>query len=255
MRTLVLSIGNTSVSGGVFAEGKRVAPFRIPLRDGAGRSVSVRHWIPPVRGKIERIALCSVVPKLTGPLVREVRRRFGVTPRVLTADNVSTLKIGYRNPRVLGVDRIAAALGARELVGARNVIVVDCGTATTVTALRRDGVILGGAIFPGLALWSQMLAQRTAQLPEVPLRRPRAALGRSPREALQSGIFHGHVGAVRELVGRIRRESFGRGKAIVIATGGNLKWLSGERLFSRGIPDLVLIGLKRFSKMEEPPRL
>jgi type III pantothenate kinase len=223
----------------------------VGTRNANGRGVSARDLIPSLRGTIERVALCSVVPKLTGPIVREVRRRFGITPRVLTADNVQTVTIGYRNPHQLGVDRIAAALGARELVGPRNFIVVDCGTATTVTAVRRDGMILGGAIFPGLALWSGMLAQRTAQLPAVSLRRPRAVVGRSPGEALQSGIVHGHLGSIRELVVRIQRESFGREKALVIATGGNLKWLPDDGLFSRWVPDLVLIGLECFSKMEQ----
>lgn len=255
MRTLVLSVGNTSVFGGVYDQGKPARQFRVATHDAAGRNVSVRNLIPQVRGHIDRAALCSVVPKLTGPIIREIRRRFGITPRVLTAEAVRILKVGYRKPRELGVDRIAAALGARALVGDRHLIVVDCGTATTVTALRGDGVILGGAIFPGLALWSPMLAQHTAQLPVVPLRRPRSVVGHSPREALQSGIFHGHVGAIRELVGRIRRESFGRQKVIVIATGGNLKWLSREKLFSRHVPDLVLIGLESFSKMEEPQPL
>src|SRR6185295_6890925 len=97
---------------------------------------------------------CSVVPKFTPPITKEIRQRFGVAPLVLTADSIREVRITYRNPRELGTDRIAAALGVREVIGARDVIVVDCGTATTVTALRRDGTILGGAIFPGMGLWS-----------------------------------------------------------------------------------------------------
>jgi type III pantothenate kinase len=250
MRTLVLSIGNTSVSGDVFSKGKSVAIFRLPLAKVSSTRGVTEHLLPRVRGKIDQAVLCSVVPKLTPVIVKQITKRFGIVASVLTADSIREVKINYRAPRELGTDRIAAALGAREVVGARDVIVVDCGTATTVTALRRDGTILGGAIFPGLGLWSAMLASRTAQLPAVPLRRPAAAVGRSTRESLQSGIFHGHAGAVRELVRQITREAFGGKKTLVFGTGGNAPWLASEAVFSHIIPNLVLIGLARFGKVE-----
>lgn len=243
MRTLVVSIGNTSISAAVFASGRGSPAIRVPAQAGAVPGLFFR-W----GGKIDRAVLCSVVPKLTRPIVREMQKRFGVTPHVLTAGSPHGLKIGYRRPVELGADRIAAALGARVVSPGKPAIVVDCGTATTVTALGRDGAILGGAIFPGLALWPAMLAARTAQLPEVELSRPRAALGRSTQAGLQSGIFHGHVGAIRELIGRIREEAFGRAPVIVIGTGGNASLFGAEKIFARHVPDLVLIGLDQFAR-------
>ena len=92
----------------------------------------------------------------------------------LTADAAHGLTIGYHRPGQLGADRVATAIGAQVLYPKRHVVVVDCGTATTVTALRSDGTLLGGAILPGLSLWPETLALRTAQLPRIQLRRPRA---------------------------------------------------------------------------------
>ena len=133
------------------------------------------------------------------------------------------------------------------LFRSRDVIVVDCGTATTVTALTRTGRIAGGAILPGLALWSEMLAARTAQLPEVlPVRRP-APLGRSPLEAIASGLFHGHAGAIRELVQVVARDAFGKAPAVVVGTGGNAPRFAREKLFTELSPDLILIGLRAFA--------
>jgi type III pantothenate kinase len=255
VRTLVLSIGNTSVFGGVFSNGKCDATFRLPVSKVSTGPGFARLLRRRVRGKIDRVAFCSVVPKLTALIAKEVQHQFGLVPRLLTAASLHGLKIAYRNPRELGTDRIAAALGARQILGERNAIVVDCGTATTVTALHRDGVILGGAIFPGLALWPGMLVSCTAQLPAVALRRPRRVLGRSTRDGLQSGIFHGHAGAIRELVRKVRQEAFGRGRAIVIGTGGNMKWLGRDRLFSRSVPNLALLGLEQFGTMDAPIRL
>lgn len=247
MRTLVFSLGNTSVFGGVFTDGKPGSEFRVPVLANR-RSTLAQQALNQVRGQVDRAVLCSVVPTLTPRFTRSIATRFGVEPLLLTARSSHGLRIAYRDPGELGTDRIAAALGARAVFGGRNLIVVDCGTATTVTALAGDGTILGGAILPGVALWPAMLAARTAQLPEASWTKPRTALGRSPREGLQSGIFHGHVGAIREVVRRVKEEAFGRRAAIVVGTGGNGASFAHEGIFSCYVPDLVLIGLDRFTQ-------
>ena len=224
-----------------------VARFRTPIRDAATARGFARLVARRVRGPIDRAAFCSVVPALTAPIARHVKRTFGVAPQILTADAPHGLKIDYRRPRELGSDRLAAALGARVLFPKSNVIVVDCGTATTVTALRRDGVLAGGAIFPGLSLWADLLAARTAQLPRIALPPSVAAVGRSPREAIASGLYHGHAGAIRELIQRIHVEAFGRQKAVVIGTGGHAPRFAREKLFTVLAPDLILTGLRAFA--------
>lgn len=240
MRTLVLSIGNTSLFCGVF-EGERLqSSFRVAPSD-------LIKLPRRVRGRIECAALCSVVPALTPDAVRLIRRIWNVEAKVLTAETARGLKIGYRRPRELGTDRIATTLGVRAQFPRENVIVVDCGTATTVTALRRDGVLLGGAILPGIALWPEMLHGRTAQLPRVAVVRPRTAIGRSPRESMASGIYFGHVGAIRETVARVRAEACGRSRCVVIGTGGNAALFAGEKLFTVLEPNLILHGLQAFA--------
>ncbi len=240
MRTLALSIGNTSLFAGVFAGARLVSSFRLAPGDLA--------TLPRrVRGPIGRAALCSVVPPLTPDVLRLIRRIWQLEARVLTASAAHGLAIGYRRPRELGADRVATALGARLRFPRRNVIVVDCGTATTVTALRRDGALLGGAIFPGLALWSDMLATRTAQLPRVAPARPDAAVGRSPREGIASGIFFGQLGAIRETVARVRTEAFGRAACLIVGTGGNAAAFAREAVFDEIAPALALHGLSAFA--------
>ncbi len=255
MRTLVFSIGNTSLAGGVWKDGRLEARFRAPVRAAAGAAGFRRLVAPRVRGRFDRAAFCSVVPSLTEPICRRMARAAGIEPRALHARAPHGLRIGYRRPGRLGADRVAAALGAMILYPGRDVIVVDGGTATTVTAVGRGGVLMGGAILPGIGLWPAMLSARAAQLPAVPLRRPRAALGRSPREGLASGIFHGHTGAVRELVRRIRAEAFGRSRPIVVGTGGSAPALAGSGVVTAEDPDLVLRGLWSFAEfgLMSPP--
>lgn len=241
--TLAVAVGNTSVFVGLFI-GRNVKAFRIepaelvrlPDRVGAG---------------VTRAAVCSVVPALTPDVARLIRRTWDIDAQLLSAEAAHGLGIAYRRPAELGADRVAAALGARVKHPRKNVIVVDCGTATTVTALSREGRIAGGAILPGAALWPEALATKTALLPRVMLRRPRAALGRSPQEAIVSGCYFGQVGAMRELVARVRAEAFGKEKAIVLGTGGNAALFEDERLFDRIEPRLVLEGLAEFARGSE----
>ena len=240
MRTLALAIGNSSVFGGVCSAQGRLVSFRVP---NTSLITLPRH----VRGAVDRAVICSVVPAETPDAIRLVRRTWNVDAQLLTADAAHGLTIGYRRPAQLGADRIAAAMGARVLYPKRHVVVVDCGTATTVTALRSDGKLLGGAILPGLSLWPETLALRTAQLPRIQLRRPRAALARSTEDAIASGVYFGHVGAIRETVARVRTEAFGRARCEVIGTGGHAHRFAEEKLFTDIEPTLILRGLCEFA--------
>jgi len=247
MRTLVFNIGNTSLFGGVFTGDRLVRRFRLPVREAATPRGFATLVAAKVRGPLGAVALCSVVPALTETFTRQIAQTWGCTPALLLAGADHGLQIGYRRPGELGPDRLAAAVGARTLFPGKNVLVVDCGTATTVTALTRAGLIAGGAILPGLTLWSEVLAARTALLPRVLPRRPASPLGRSPREAIASGLFHGHAGAIRELVQLIAHEAFGRTAAVVVGTGGNAPRFAREKLFTALAPDLILTGLRAFA--------
>ena len=74
---------------------------------------------------------------------------------------------GYRVPSQLGCDRFASLIGARALFPDQRLLVVTCGTATTIDALDTDGLFIGGLILPGLGLMATALAQQTAQLPQI----------------------------------------------------------------------------------------
>jgi type III pantothenate kinase len=248
MRVLTFSVGNTFLAVGLWTDGRLAARWRVPAREAAGAAGFARRVAPRIRGTFDRAAFCSVVPALAEAIRGRMDRASGVAAAELDARSPHGLEIGYRRPGLMGADRIAAALGARVRLPGRDVIIVDCGTATTVTALGRDGRVRGGAILPGLALWPAMLAARTAQLPAVALRAPRSAVGRSPREGIASGIFHGHAGAVRELVARIAREAFGRRRPAVVGTGGAAESLAGAGILTAADPDMVLRGLWSFAE-------
>ena len=153
------------------------------------------------------------------------------------------LKILYKDPKEVGADRIADAMGAIKLYPDRNLIVVDFGTATTVCAITKDREFLGGNIIPGVRLAMDALESKTAQLPTVEIRTMKTAVGRTTVESIQSGLYWSAVGTVRELVTRITSEAFDGDAPLVIGTGGFASLFAEEGLFDAIVPDLILTGL------------
>jgi type III pantothenate kinase len=174
---------------------------------------------------------------------------FRCDPFLLQAGVKTGLKVKYRNPHEVGSDRIAGAIGASQRHPATNLIVVDCGTATTFDVVTATGDYLGGAILPGIGISVETLAGRTAKLPSVEIVRPSVALGRSSTESIQAGVYYGHLGAVERLVKELSREAFNDVRPRVIATGGFARLLEAEKLFDEFVPELVLLGLKHAEEM------
>jgi type III pantothenate kinase len=161
--------------------------------------------------------------------------------------------IDYPKPRSIGADRLANAAAAVALHGAPS-IVVDFGTAVTFDVISRERKYVGGVIAPGLGVMTEYLHRRTALLPLIELRRPRAAVGRSTQDAMLSGAVHGYRGLVREILEQIRREQFPRRRPRIIATGGDAALIgAGVPLFDVVDPRLTLEGLRLIGRRNFPP--
>ena len=247
---LTLDIGNTQLSGGVFKENKIVLTFRCATTHGTSsdelgiflRSVLRENGIDSKL--ISDIAICSVVPSLNYAITSACVKYFGIEPRMIRSGIKTGLKLRYSNPKEIGADRIAAAIGASALKLKSRIIVVDMGTATTVDVITKDNEYWGGAILPGINMMMHALSSGTAQLPSVEIVEPEKACGNSTVTAIQSGLYYGTLGSIRELISRFTEEVFKGEKAIVLATGGFSNLFRESGLFDRIESQLVLDGLR-----------
>ncbi|MDP2806776.1 MAG: type III pantothenate kinase, partial [bacterium] len=155
---------------------------------------------------------------------------------VVDASTLKGFKTLYRSPRQLGCDRMVCSYAAAKLYG-KPVIVVDIGTAITWDAVDSLGRHLGGAIAPGPLTMSRALNEKTALLPLVPLKRPKTGIGRDTAGAIESGIYWGTIGMVKELVSVLSAEIKGRPKIVI--TGG-LAAMAGPHI-KNSITDQLLI--------------
>jgi type III pantothenate kinase len=246
---LCIDVGNTQVHGGVFDNEKLTVQFRKTARqqfssDEIGiflRSVLRENQVDC--GDVKGISICSVVPDLNHSLRSGCIKYFGIDPFFLKAGARTGLKIRYRNPLEVGADRIANAISAIKLFPNKNIIIVDFGTATTFCAVSRAKDYLGGIILPGIRISMEVLESKAAQLPSVEIKKTESVLGRSTVESIQSGLFYGQVGIVRELKSRITKEVFTDEEPVVIGTGGFSGLFEDEGLFTLIVPALALNGL------------
>jgi type III pantothenate kinase len=151
--------------------------------------------------------------------------------------------IDYPSPRTIGADRLANAAACAAVHGFPG-IVVDFGTAVTFDVISQAGDYIGGVIAPGLNALTSYLHDRTALLPNIKLREPSSAVGRSTRDAMLSGAVHGYRGLVKEILDQIRSEAFPQKRPRIIATGGDAELIAGRvGLFDIVDPLLTLRGL------------
>lgn len=252
---LCLDIGNSQIHGGVFDGDTLLCQFRKTTHPlgaadefGVFFSAVLRESGLDPRA-VRRAAICSVVPSALYPVRSACVKYFHSDPFVLQAGVKTGLKVKYRNPHEVGADRIAGAMGAALRRPAQDLMVVDCGTATTFDVVTAAGDYLGGAILPGIGISIEMLAGRTAKLPAVEIARPAVALGRSTIESIQSGVYFGQAGAIRRLTEELAREAFGGVRPYVVGTGGFARLLEMENLFDEIVPELVLLGLKHAAQI------
>jgi len=256
---LCLDVGNSQIYGGVFADDVLRAQFRkstLPLGSSDELGVFLlavlrANGIEPAA--IDRIAICSVVPSVLHSLRGSCVKYFKREPFELQAGVRTGLKVKYRNPHEVGADRIANAIAVLNRRPGRDHIVVDCGTATTFDVVTASGEYLGGAIMPGLGISAETLSSHTAKLPRVEIAPPPAAVGRSTVESIQSGLFHGHAGAIRHLTDEITREAFGGSRPHITGTGGFSRLLESQNIFDELVPELVLLGLKHAEQLNREP--
>ena len=221
---LALDIGNSNIKVALFDGLEQKTYFRLSSdrnktsdEYGVALLSMLRHagYAPK---DVTGMVFSSVVPTINFTIEHMCRNYFGVEAMSVQPGIKTGINIKYENPRELGSDRIANAVGGDALYGGP-CITIDFGTATTFGAVSQRGEFLGGAICPGLKLAAEALTERTAKLPRFELQRPESVIGKNTVANMQAGIVYGYIGQVSYLVERIKRE-LNAPAAKVIATGG-----------------------------------
>jgi type III pantothenate kinase len=220
---LTIDTGNTETVLGLFDKTDLVSHWRVSTnadRTSDEHALLVSDLLGlegyAFEETVTGISISSTVPGLTATLREMTSRWFEVPTVVLEPGTKTGMPILYDNPKEVGADRIANAVGTYELFGGPTVC-VDFGTATTFDCISEKGEYLGGVIIPGIGISMDALFGRAAALRRVELVEPRNVIGKSTVESIQSGAVYGFTGSVDAIVRRIEGEL---GECTVVATGG-----------------------------------
>lgn len=172
---------------------------------------------------VEGAIISSVVPQVLNSIKTAIKKLTGKTALVVGPGLKTGLNIRVENPSQTGADLVVGSVAAlRE--HKPPLIVVDMGTATTMSVLDDSGALIGGCICPGVKISLDALTERTALLPGLQLDQPRKAIGRSTIDCMRSGIMMGNACMLDGMVQRMEEE-LGQ-KATVVITGGIAKFIA-----------------------------
>ncbi len=161
--------------------------------------------------------ISSVVPSVTHTVRDAVLRLTGQHAMIVGPGLKTGLKIMLDNPAQLGSDRVADAVAAINHYPCP-MIIIDMGTATTISVIDREKNFLGGMITPGLRVSLDSLTNRTSQLPKISLDPPKKVIGTNTIDCMKSGIIYSTASSIDGIIDRIQEE-LGE-ECTVISTGG-----------------------------------
>ena len=225
---LAIDIGNTNIVLGTVEQSKilfeaRMATDLVKTSDQYCAELKTMLSLFEVdTQKIEGCIISSVVPPVLNSFRTAIRKLTGKQPLVVGPGIKTGLNIRMDNPTEVGADLIVAAVAAIEQYG-KPLLLVDMGTATTITAVDDKGSFIGGCICPGLKISMEALTGRTAQLPGISLDAPQRAIGKNTRDCMRSGIILGAAAMLDGLLDRMEAE-LGM-EATIVATGGIAKFV------------------------------
>ncbi|MFC2126702.1 type III pantothenate kinase [Bacteroidota bacterium] len=229
---IVIDSGNSVTKIGVFrdSEVSQVQEF-----SNVNKAINFVNELKP-----QNVILSSVKFK-PGEFIRSLK-----IPGIFLVLNHNTpvpIKNSYDTPKTLGMDRLAAAVGAWSLFPNKNILIIDIGTCTTYDLIQDNGEFIGGSISPGIDIRFQSLHEYTANLPLVRNDWNYITPGQTTEDAIKSGVINGMIAECEGFIYQYQRIY---SNLTIILTGGLYKLFESKikgNIFA--VPNLVITGLHR----------
>lgn len=221
---LAVDIGNTNIVFGCVDDDNNVVLFE---RISTSHQATAAEYAVLIKNILEMngfrtadvddAVMSSVVPSVTGNVVNAVKKLFGIDVMTISPGVKTGLNILIDNPAQLGSDQVVDAVAGINQYSVPQII-IDMGTATTVSVVDGNRNYLGGLIIAGMATATNALTSRTAQLPRINFEVPAKVIGTNTIDCMKSGMLYSNACALDGIIERIEEE-LGE-KCTVVATGG-----------------------------------
>lgn len=221
---LAVDIGNTNIVFGCVNENDEIMVFE---RISTNHNATAAEYASLIKNILEMndfrcsdiddAIMSSVVPSVTTTVKEAIHKLFHVDVMIAGPGVKTGLNILIDNPKQLGSDQAVDAVAAINAYPAP-LIIIDMGTATTVSVVDKNKNYLGGMIITGMGVATDALIQRTAQLPKIDFELPPNIIGRNTIDCMKSGVLYSNACALDGIIQRIEEEL--GDSCTAIATGG-----------------------------------
>ena len=221
---LVIDVGNTNMTLGVYSGDRLEATFRLMTKtprtsDEYGVMLTQLLKNYGIEAKtLEGTVIASVVPDVIHSFTSAIIRYTETKPLIVGPGIKTGIKVVTEDPRAIGADRIVDAVAAYEKYGGP-VLVLDFGTATTYDLITEKGEFAAGITAPGIRISSEALWKQTAKLPNIEIKKPKSILAQETISSMQAGLMYGQIGQTEYIIKKVKEES-GLSDLKVVATGG-----------------------------------
>ncbi len=208
---LAIDVGNTNIVLGCIEDGNIQSIVRLHTdvkQTGAEYAIKLKQVFDLYGVEISRLTgaiYSSVVPPVNRPMLSAVKAVTGLECMVVGPGIKTGLNLRIDDPGTLAGDLLVGGVAAVSCYGAP-VIIMDLGTATTITAVDRDGAFRGGAILPGVKLGMAALAAGTSLLPDISITPPKKVIGTNTVDCMRSGAVYATAAAIDGMIDRMERE-------------------------------------------------
>lgn len=212
---IVIDVGNTLIKFGVFNSQKLIFKDKGTLTNYLSKIEEIVVLFPNISN-----AVLSIVGNFPTEYIAVTKRYFKIF--YISKDILFPIKIAYKTPDTLGIDRMVLAASAYFQYSSKNILVIDTGTCITYDFVDDKGIYQGGAISPGIQLRYQSLNEYTHKLPLLEMEFPDYFIGKSTKSSIHSGVING---VIYEIDGVINQYDKKFKDLTVILTGGSADFL------------------------------
>ena len=219
---LAIDVGNTDIVLGTIEEGKIGSIVSIHTEvsgTAAEYGIKIRQLMDYYGIDLQEIKgaiICSVVPQVTAALRDAILHLTGLKSMVVGPGMKTGMNVRIDDPATLAGDLVVGSVAAIAYYGAP-AIILNMGTATTMTVVDQKGIYRGGSIIPGIELGLQALSAGASLLPDIAIDAPRKVIGTNTVDAMRSGAVYASAAMIDGMIDRMEEELGYHCK--VIATG------------------------------------
>ena len=206
-----IDVGNTHIVIGMIEGGeiRNIVRIHTDPRETATEHIIKLRQITDFYGLdpagFEGSILSSVVPRVTEPLRTALEKLTGRRAMVVGPGIRTGLNLRVDEPGSVAADLIVGGVAASAFYGTP-AIIIDMGTATTLTVVDKNNCFRGGVIIPGVKLSYSALAAGTSLLPDVAILPPKKVVGSNTVDCMRSGAVYGTAAMIDGMVERMEAE-------------------------------------------------